>query len=112
MSLEKIANKESLTRSDVVQAAEELVDFEKQAAAADQYGRNLAHAYVEELVKEAEEEAENAEPAAPAEEPAAPAEPAPAAPAAPAEGEEKTSADKEVANAVAVLKKHGIIPAE
>ena len=56
MSLEKIANKQSLTKEDIVVAAQELMDLEKQAADADAYGRQLAHKYVAELVKQAEEE--------------------------------------------------------
>lgn len=57
MSLEKIAQKQSLTKEDIILAASELVDLEKQAADADAYGRELAHKYVAELVKQAEEEA-------------------------------------------------------
>ena len=57
MSLTKIANHEVLTRVDIITAANELCDLEKQASDADAYGRKLAHLYVEELTKKAEEEA-------------------------------------------------------
>lgn len=56
MSLEKIANKQALTKEDIIMAANEYAELEKQAADADAYGRDLAHKYVEELVKKAEEE--------------------------------------------------------
>ena len=102
MSLTKIANKEALSREDIIEAAYELDGLEKQAADADAYGRQMAHQYVEELVKEAEENGEGEEA------PVAPAEPAPAEPVAPAEWEEKT-ASLEVQNAIAILKKHNVI---
>ena len=91
MSLTKIANKEALSREDIIEAAYELDGLEKQAADADAYGRQMAHQYVEELVKEAEENGEGEE-----------------APVDPAEGEEKT-ASLEVQNAIAILKKHNVI---
>ena len=56
MSLEKVANREALTKEDIITAANELFDLEKQASDADAYGRQLAHDYVNELVKQAEEE--------------------------------------------------------
>ena len=96
MSLEKIANKESLTHDDIIVAAHEYADLEKQASDADAYGRQLAHDYVDQLVKEAEEKEEEEE-----EE----------------EGEEngkkkekeKTSSSNEVEAAFAVLRANGLI---
>lgn len=46
-ALEKIANKQPLSREDVINAAYEYVDLEKQAAEADAQGRADAHALVE-----------------------------------------------------------------
>jgi ribosomal protein L12E/L44/L45/RPP1/RPP2 len=104
MSLEKIASKQSLTKEDIVSAANELIELEKQAADADAYGRELAHKYVEELVKQANEESVAAE--------------------AKKEGEtvaeekkeeekkeeaEKTSSDKELLSAIATLRQLGIV---
>ena len=56
MSLEKIANRQPLQKEDMIAAANELIELEKNAAEADAYGRELAHKYVDELVKQAEEE--------------------------------------------------------
>jgi len=57
--LEKIANMQQLTREDIVGAAYELVDFQKQAELADQSGREAAHEMVELLSKVAEGSEEN-----------------------------------------------------
>jgi hypothetical protein len=46
-ALEKIANKQALTREDVINAAYEYSDLEKQAAEAEQQGREDAHALVD-----------------------------------------------------------------
>ena len=99
MSLEKIANRQALTKDDIITAANELVDLEKQAADADAYGRQLAHEYVEKLAADSEEEKEEEE-----------------------EGEEKEdekkekkmekkSADAELLAAVEALKTLGVIKA-
>jgi len=92
MSLTKIANKEALSREDIIEAAVELDGIEKQAAEADAEGRELAHAYVEEMVKKAEDEAQAEAPAE-----------------APAEGAEKTASSNEMQNAIAILKKYNVI---
>ena len=97
MSLEKIASKVSLTKEDIVLAANELVELEKQAADADAYGRDLAHKYVEELVKQAEEE-ENEETEEEKKEREAKEKMV-----------EKTSSDKELLSAVETLRKLGIV---
>ena len=46
-ALEKIANRQPLTREDIVNAAHEYADLEKQAADAEEQGRADAHALVE-----------------------------------------------------------------
>jgi hypothetical protein len=105
MSLEKIAQKQALTKEDIVTAANELIELEKQAAEADAYGRQLAHQYVEELVKQAEEEAaveakKEGEPVAQEKKEK--------------EGEkekevEKESSDKELLSAIETLRQLGIV---
>lgn len=105
MSLEKIANHQELSKADIIAAAHEVLQFEKEAALADRDGRDAAHEFVDGLVKKAEDEAAAAAAAAPA---AAPVEAAPAAApveAAPAEAE-KTA---ELNQAVSILKKYNII---
>lgn len=97
MSLEKIASRQALTKEDIITAANELVDLEKQAADADAYGRQLAHEYVEDLVKQAESEEEEKEEEAEEKE---------------EEKEkkmEKKSSDSELASAIDVLRKLGIV---
>ena len=57
MSLEKIASKQELSKADVIAAAAEVLQLEKEAALADQAGREAAHEYVEAILqKQAEEE--------------------------------------------------------
>lgn len=56
MSLEKIAARQPLSKEDIIAAANEYVELEKQAAAADAFGRDLAHKYVGVLEKQASEE--------------------------------------------------------
>lgn len=56
MSLEKIAARQPLSKEDIIAAANEYVELEKQAADADAFGRELAHKYVVELEKKASEE--------------------------------------------------------
>ena len=80
MSLEKIANNEALGREDIVIAANELAEIEKQAEAADEFGRNLAHEYVNELQKQAENE-----------------------------GNEEAEENEKVASAIDILRKKGVI---
>jgi len=59
-ALEKIANKEELSRQDIVKAAHELIEFEKQAEDAEAAGRADAQAAVaEEIEKEAFQNEEN-----------------------------------------------------
>jgi len=84
MSLEKIANNESLTREDMVKAASEYVELEKQAANAEEIGREAAR---EDFAKKAEEEK--------------PAE-------APAETPKESPEAEKVASAIETLKKYGV----
>lgn len=56
MSLEKIAALQPLSKEDIIVAANEYIELEKQAADADAFGRELAHKYVAELEKQASEE--------------------------------------------------------
>ena len=56
MSLEKIANKQELTKTDVIFAANQVLEFEKEAALAEAAGREAAHEYIAELQKKAESE--------------------------------------------------------
>jgi len=100
MSLEKIAQKQPLTKEDIISAATELVELEKQAAEADAYGRQLAHEYVEELVKQAEEEAEIEEIEEKKKEEEEEEE---------KKEEEKTSSDKELLSAIETLRQLGIV---
>ena len=105
MSLEKIASKQELSKADVIAAAHEALAFEKEAALADQAGREAAHEYVEALLQkqaeaESKEEAEKEEKAR-------------------TEKEEKDKAEKmekkssnaaaEISAAVEVLRAHGIL---
>lgn len=60
MSLEKIANNQSLSKQDIITAAEEYVELEKQAADADNYGREAAREYVEKIAAEADEKGREA----------------------------------------------------
>ena len=126
--LEKISKKQPLNRKDIIGAAYELVELEKDAEDAEKQGREDARALVELLTKvsgaegsEAAAPAEGTEAAAPAEgsEAAAPAE-TPAASgesAAPGAGEsggdsEKVAAllqNQEVVKAVRTLREHGVI---
>lgn len=94
--LEKIANMQPLTREDIVGAAYELGDFQKQAELADMEGREAAHAMVDMISKVAGEETV-AEPAAVAE-----------------DGDAQTKVanllqDPEVVGAVKVLKANGLL---
>jgi hypothetical protein len=57
-SLEKIANHQPLTKDDIVSAAIEYSGLEKQAADAEEYGREQARKYFADLVKKAENEVE------------------------------------------------------
>lgn len=90
-SLEKLANKEGLSRAGVISAAVEYVELEKQAADADAQGREDAHALVG-LVQEIQKTA---------------------APEAPVEdGQEKIAAllkDPQVVESVKVLREKGVI---
>jgi len=52
--LEKIANRQQLTRTDIIGAAHQVVEFEKQAALAEEMGRNDAREMVEILANNAE----------------------------------------------------------
>jgi len=97
MSLEKIANKQALTKEDIIAAADELVQLEKQAADADAYGRELAHKYVEEMTKKAEEEKEEEEKKEEEEEEKE------------EEEEEKKSSDSDLGKAIETLRKLGIV---
>lgn len=105
--LEKIANKQQLTRDDIIGAAYELVEFQKQAADADAEGRQAAQNLVELMQKVAEESEEK-----PAEE-SAEEEPAEEA----AEGEEKEAhlkmaallSDPKVVEAVKTLKSKNLL---
>lgn len=54
--LEKIANKQPLSRTDIIAAATQVLELEKQAEEADAQGRAEAHAFVELLTKIAEGE--------------------------------------------------------
>jgi hypothetical protein len=54
--LDKIANKQPLTKEDMVKAANEYVELSKQAEEADAFGRQQAHVYFDNLVKQAQEE--------------------------------------------------------
>ena len=81
MSLEKIANNELLGRADIIAAANELSEIEKQAEAADSYGRELAHEYVAKLAEETEVNGEN----------------------------EKVAEDEALSSAIEVLRKKGVI---
>lgn len=101
MSLEKIAQKQPLTKEDIISAATELVELEKQAAEADAYGRQLAHQYVEELVKQAEEEAKVEETKAEEKKEEKKEEEK--------KEEEKTSSDKEILSAIETLRQLGIV---
>jgi hypothetical protein len=98
MSLEKIANRQQLSKQDIVAAAHELFELEKQAAEADAYGRSLAH----ELVKQAADEA----PAEETEEEKAEKEKEAAKKKKEAE---KKSSDTALEGAIEVLKKAGVI---
>lgn len=108
-ALEKIAEKQPLSKADIVQAAHEVIELAKQAEDADLAGREAAHEFVAELVKKAEGEAEAAPaadaPAAEAPAAEAPAAEAPAAESAPAadEGAEK------VAAALKILREKGLL---
>lgn len=99
MSLEKIANREPLSKQDIVAAAHELADLEKQAADADAYGRELAHQYVAELVKQAEEEEEKKPEEKKMEKKEEKKE----------EAAEKTSSDKALEKAIETLRNAGIV---
>lgn len=101
MSLEKIANHESLSKDDIIAAANELVELEKQAADADAYGRELAHQYVAELVKQAEEDEKASEVKEEEEKKKKEMEKK--------EGEEKKSSDAALEKAIETLRKSGII---
>ena len=120
MSLTKIANHEVLSRTDMINAAAELSDLEKQASDADAYGRQLAHTYVEELIKQAEEEESMEKEKKDKEEKERKEKEGKDGVAAEAkrEGEsteteekEKTSANSEIAAAIAVFKKYNLIEA-
>ena len=102
MSLEKIANRQQLSKQDIVSAAHELFDLEKQAAEADAYGRNLAH----ELVKQAADEAPAEETEEETEEEKAEKEKEAAKKKKEAE---KKSSDTALEGAIEVLKKAGVI---
>jgi len=102
--LEKIANMKPLNRADIVGAAYELAEFQKQAELAEQEGRETAGNLVEMLSKVAKGEA------APAVEAAGPA----VAAAAPAADDAQTKVaallqDPEVVASVKVLKAKGLL---
>jgi hypothetical protein len=106
MSLEKIANKQELSKLDIINAAQELSAMEKDAELADAAGREAANELVDELAKEAEDEAavdaaaeEAAEEILEEEEKGK------------KETEKKASAtpEAEIAAAVEVLKRHNVI---
>jgi Mg-chelatase subunit ChlI len=100
MSLTKIANREPLTKEDIIAAAEELVGLEKQAADADAYGRQMAHKYVDELVKQAEEEKKEEEEETEEEKKEREAK---------EKKMEKKSSDQELTSAIETLRKLGIV---
>jgi hypothetical protein len=99
MSLEKLAAKQPLSKEDMILAAQEYAELEKQAADADAYGRDLAHKYVEELVKKAAEEAKEKEET----------EEEKKAREAKEKEAEKTASDKELASAIQTLKDLGLL---
>ena len=112
MSLTKIANHEVLSRTDMINAAAELSDLEKQASDADAYGRQLAHTYVEELIKQAEEEeAKEKDEKEKEEKTKAEAKKEGESMKKEEEEKEKTSANNEIAAAIAVFKKYNLIEA-
>jgi len=59
--LEKIANREKLTKDDIIGAANELIEFNKQAAIAEEEGREAANNLVDFLVKVSQESEEDKE---------------------------------------------------
>jgi len=61
MSLEKIADNVALTKGDMIKAAHEYIQLEKEASDADAYGRALAHQYVEKLAADEEGGEEDSE---------------------------------------------------
>ena len=109
MSLEKIASNESLSNDDIINAAVEYAELEKQAADADAYGRSVARAYFAELVKQAEamektEEEKKAEEKKKADEEKKKADEEKKAEE--KKEEEKTASDKELAAALDIIRKH------
>jgi hypothetical protein len=102
-ALDKIANQKPLTKEDMVKAANEYTELSKQAEEADAYGRQQAHIYFDNLVKQAQDEETEEEKGESAEKEKK-------------EGkekekkeEEKTSSDKALEKAVSVLVKAGVI---
>jgi hypothetical protein len=102
-ALDKIANKQPLTREDMVKAANEYVELSKQAEEADAFGRQKAHEYFDSLVKQAAEEMESEEEKDEEEKKGKKK--------AEKEEGEKTASDESIEKAVAVLVKAGIVQA-
>jgi hypothetical protein len=101
-ALEKIANVEPLTKNDMIKAASEYIELEKQAAEADAYGREEAHKYFAGLVKQAEEEEEEEKKEKKEEKKEAKEE---------KKEEEKMASDSAVTKAIDMLVKAGVIKA-